>query len=266
MIISVIARKGGVGKTVTASNLAVALAASGRVLAVDADAQGHLAAVLGVDLNADSERRFAHMLLDVTSQGSVNRAADLALRSMPAGPRLALIPGDEITRDAERAIQTRRALLDAVGGFRAAVAAAGYDYTVIDSGPRGALQDWAAAVADVVIVVARCDFLGASAAFDALALVGEIGKLTGRDIPAWVLPTMYNGRERDSRQWLGELSAQVGGDRMLPYIPLRVAVPGSISAGVPVVKYAPDSEAALAYLQAVDVITGRVGEYVEGGK
>ena len=42
--------KGGVGKTTTAANLAPALAMNGgRVLALDADSQGHLALALGVE-------------------------------------------------------------------------------------------------------------------------------------------------------------------------------------------------------------------------
>ncbi len=49
-VISVVSRKGGVGKTTTAANLAAGLALDGlRVLAVDADSQGHLSVALGVD-------------------------------------------------------------------------------------------------------------------------------------------------------------------------------------------------------------------------
>ena len=261
-IISTLARKGGVGKTVTASNLAAALALSGvSVLGVDADPQGHFGAVLGVETNPDpdSPRRFAFLL---SACLATHGAADLALHAVTVGPNLRLVPGDEISREAERLIASRAALLQAVSGFRAAADALGVDYVVIDSGPRGALQDFAAAAADVCVIPARCDYLGASAAFDALALTDTIRGLTGRRLVSWVLPTMYSGRERDSRRSLAGLSAELG-DRLLGPVPMRVKVSESIAAGVPIVRYDPDSDAAIAYLTAVDVITGRRGEYVE---
>src|SRR6478752_9645624 len=48
MRLAVVSSKGGVGKTTTAANIAVALARSGRVLAVDVDPQESLGRAFGV--------------------------------------------------------------------------------------------------------------------------------------------------------------------------------------------------------------------------
>lgn len=242
IVISVAARKGGVGKTTTAANLAAVLADSGaRVLAVDADAQGHLALALGVEYTQYGAG-FPGWLEGET----------LACSIIPAGG-VDLLACDNRALLAEQRIDGA-ALVALAARFRREVAA--YDYVCIDGAPRGALQDWSLAVADQVIVCASCNFLAAVAVHEALSLLPLAAALGCRPVPpAWVLPTMHDPRTRDSRLWLSRLQGEFGG-QVLGAIPWRTAVGDSLAAGVPVVRFAPGSPAALAYVAVARLFEG----------
>jgi len=252
-IVSILARKGGVAKTTTAANLAAGLAARGfHTLAADADAQGHLAVAFGRELGPEAARAFAGYIL--------GRPLDDLILPMHGCPSAgSLLPGGEATRLAEAELTTSAAVLAVAARFRADVGAGGYDCAVIDSGPRGPLQDWAAAAADIVLVPAPCNYLGASAVFDALRLVRVVAGLTGHQPQAWVLPTMYEGHKKDSRFWLNQLRAEVR-VRLLDPIPMRVKVAESLAAGVPLVSLAPNHEAAAAYMAVVEQIEHAITE------
>lgn len=246
-IISLIARKGGAGKTTSAANLAAGLASHSRhTLAVDADAQGHLGVAFGLDVAANAAESFARYVTGQQFDG-------LTVAMHPFPSTGSLLPGGEATRQAETELSTRSDIVIAANRFRYDAAAGGWDCAVIDSGPRGPLQDWAVAAADIVIVAAPCNYLGASAVFDALRLVQLVGGMTGRQPQAWVLPTMYESFKRDSRFWLNQLQQEVSGTLLAP-IPMRVKVSESLAAGVPLVRLAPTHDAAVAYMAVVDLL------------
>ncbi len=121
--IAVSLSKGGVGKTTTAVNLAAGLAMSGKhVLLVDADTQGHVAAMLGVQPQAG----LAELIL--------NECKPIEA-VIEARKQLALVPGGRQLARAQRKITQmesggERVLADALSPLES-----GYDYVILDTPP-----------------------------------------------------------------------------------------------------------------------------------
>ena len=240
-IVSVFSRKGGVGKTTTAANLAAALGMNGgRVLAVDADSQGHLALALGVErvpLFSEWATGGDLLSLDVSGPWAAAEAVGegFGAVALVAGGNESL--GLELDAAAVRHLASR---------LRADAAELGAEWVVIDSPAVGPLQDFAVAASDYAILPAPCHFLGASGAVDARALVQKISA----DVRVLALPTMYERREKDARHWLNVLGLHFSD--LLPAVPHRVAVAESLAVGLPVVLFKPGNPAAVAYMAAAD--------------
>ncbi len=232
-IISIAARKGGVAKTTTAVNLAAALGAQGAgVLLVDADAQGQCADALGVVLPAT-----AGVFADWVRGDSLRALAC----TVADAPGVLLLAGDGQSIGFEQGLSPV-AVRSLAARLRADAEALGVDYVVIDSPPRGLLQDFAILAADLVVVPAAANRLSAQMAAETLALVGGLGT------PAVsVLPVLVNRNTRDGRYWLDQIEQGFAGLLAPQPVPLAVIVPESASAGVPVVAYAPNSTPAVAY-------------------
>lgn len=233
-IIPIAARKGGVAKTTTAVNLAAALGAQGAgVLLVDADAQGQCADALGVVLPAA-----AGVFADWVRGDSLRSLAC----TVAEAPGVLLLAGDGQSIGFEQGLSpvTVRSL---AARLRADAEALGVDYVVIDSPPRGLLQDFAILAADLVVVPAAANRLSAQMAAETLALI------TGLNASAavLVLPVLVNRNTRDGRYWLDQIAGGFAGLLAPQPVPLAVIVPESASAGVPVVAYAPNSAPAVAY-------------------
>jgi len=114
----VTSRKGGVGKTSIAVNLAACLAAGGRrILLLDLDAQGDSSAWLGVD---DTGEALAQALVGRGSLRAAIRATDAGVDLAPGGEALDLVD-DRITADS---------VSDALAEFRT-----GYDQVIVDCPP-----------------------------------------------------------------------------------------------------------------------------------
>lgn len=239
-IISVVARKGGVAKTTTAVNLAVALARSGTaVLVVDADSQGQCADLFGVSLS-DSDLVFADWI-----RGNEIASCALIPPSFASHSAPVLLPGDNQTLGFESKISPigLRTLADRLRRQTAA-----WDYVIIDSPPKGLMQDWAILAADLCVLPAPANALGARMALDAFDLAALVPLKAGRHAPARVvLPVMVQTNTRDGRRWLAAINEQFAGCLAPAVVPLAVVVAESAAAGVPLVAYAPKAPASIAY-------------------
>lgn len=140
-------QKGGTGKTTVAAHLAVGLALQeARVLAVDLDAQGNLARMLGRDAGPAAARWLRGGTLNgdvvLARKGLGLVAADKSLE--PAVVQLLVEHGGRLPRGL---IGDRLAELK------------GLDFVVVDTAPTATqLQAAAMAAADLVVVPAACDY------------------------------------------------------------------------------------------------------------
>ncbi len=199
-IIAFANQKGGVAKTTTTLNLAVAFKEQGlNVLAVDLDPQGNLTMSQG--LNPDEiERSMFDVLVHrlPIEQVIQEREVDVAVSSIDlAGAELAL----------SSMIGRERALEKALVPVRE-----NYNYILIDTPPSlGILTVNALVAADGVIVPVQCEYLslrGLVQLENTLSMIRE--NLNPNVQIEGILPTMYDNRTLHSREAVDILKENFG--------------------------------------------------------
>jgi len=240
-------QKGGVAKTTSTLNLAVAFVEQDlKVLCVDLDPQGNLTMSQG--LNPDSiERSMFDVLVHRLPIEEVieRREIDVAVSSIDlAGAELAL--SSQIGR--ESALQ--KAL---------APARSRYDYILIDTPPSlGLLTINALVASSGVIVPVQCEYLalrGLVQLENTLTMIREnlnpAVKIIG------ILPTMFDGRTLHSREAIEILQENFGDLVFKTRIRKTVRYAEAPVKGLSVLKYEPQGSAAQAYRDlAKEVMNG----------
>ncbi len=232
-------QKGGVAKTTTTLNLAVAFAERGHAtLCVDMDPQSNLTMSQGIDTES-----LELSMYDVLVRGLsireviVSREVDVACATIDlAGAEIAM--STQIGRERGRA----RALVEVVED---------YDFVCVDTPPSlGLLTVNALTAADKVIVPVQCEYLsmrGLAQLQSTLALVREH---LNPDIEIeGILPTLVDSRTVHAQEAL-ELLEETFGDRVFASrIRKTVRFAEAPVQGMSVLKYDPDGRAAYAYRQ-----------------
>ena len=246
-VIALANQKGGVAKTTTTLNLAVAFTEMGlTVLAVDLDPQGNLTMSQGMNPDRVERSMFDVLVHSLPIEDVIHRAeVDVAVSSLDlAGAELAL--SSMIGR--ERALQ--KALLPVRSR---------YDYILIDTPPSlGLLTINALTAADSVIVPVQCEYLslrGLVQLEGTLSMIREnlnpIVEIRG------ILPTMYDGRTLHSREAIDLLRENFGDLVFNTRIKKTVRYAEAPVRGNSVLKYDPSGAAAEAYRElAKEVLNG----------
>ena len=246
-VIALANQKGGVAKTTTTLNLAVAFREQGfDVLVVDLDPQGNLTMSQGMDPDSVEVSMFDVLVRGVPIDEVIRRVeVDVAISSIDlAGAELAL--SGMIGR--ERALQ--KALLPVRGR---------YDFILIDTPPSlGLLTINALTAADSVIVPVQCEYLslrGLVQLENTLAMIREnlnpVVEIRG------ILPTMYDGRTLHSREAIEMLKENFGDVVFETRIKKTVRYAEAPVQGSSVLRYDPKGPAAEAYRQlAKEVLNG----------
>ena len=252
MRLAVCSSKGGVGKTSVAANLAAVLARSGRVLAVDADAQDSLGRAFGV-VAKSREDSLAGLLEspDADPRAVVRSDVVPGLDLLPAHPSLDVVG---VTLAAQGGIVTgvRRVLRPLLDD---------YDHVVIDThGDLGNLTLSAVCAADAVLTVFTSDPGSALGAARVTAFLEQHRRFENTTAQlVGVACSLWDREGKAAREVLGALE---GTD--LPLLPTRIPlsrrVPSATLAKRPVVLSNPTSTVAEAYAALTeDVLTAYRG-------
>src|SRR6266542_583624 len=240
-------QKGGVAKTTSTLNLAVAFAEKGKkVLAIDLDPQGNLTMSQG--LNPDTIERSMYDVLvhklpieQIIHKGEI----DLAVASIDlAGAELALSSMIGRERALEKALQPVRE---------------GYDFVVIDTPPSlGLLTINALVASNGVIVPVQCEYLslrGLVQLENTLSMSRE--NLNPEVEIEGILPTMYDSRTLHAREAVEILQENFGDLVFDTKIRKTVRYAEAPVKGSSVLKYDPGGTAAEAYRElAKEVLNG----------
>jgi chromosome partitioning protein len=246
-VIALANQKGGVAKTTSTLNLAVAFAEEGhKVLAIDLDPQGNLTMSQG--LNPDTIERSMYDVLvhrlpieQVIHKGEI----DLGVASIDlAGAELAL--SSMIGR--ERALEKG---LQPIGSS--------YDYIIIDTPPSlGLLTINALVAASGVIVPVQCEYLslrGLVQLENTLSMIRE--NLNPEVEIEGILATMYDSRTLHSREALEILEENFGDLVFKTRIRKTIRYAEAPVKGSSILKYDPAGPAAEAYRElAKEVLNG----------
>jgi len=193
-------QKGGVAKTTTTLNLAVAFAESGyRVLCIDLDPQGNLTMSQGVDPDKVEKSLYDVLVHDMPiSEVIVEREIDIAVASIDlAGAEIAM--STKIGR--ERSLE--KALTEVAGD---------YDFVCIDTPPSlGLLTINALTAADKVIVPVQCEYLSMRGLVQLQNTLRMIQENLNPDVKIeGILPTMLDARTVHAKEAIEILEENFG--------------------------------------------------------
>lgn len=252
MRLAVCSSKGGVGKTSTAANLAVVLARTGRVLAVDADPQDSLGRAFGVVAKGRADS-LAGLLEDPDADPRSVVRTDVA-------PGLDLLPAHPGLDSVGRLLASQGGI---VTGIRRVLRPllADYDHVVLDThGDLGDLTLSAVCAADAVLTVFTSDPGSALGAARVTAFLEQHRRFENTQAQLLgVACSLWDAGGKAAREVVGALE---GTD--LPLLPTRIPlsrrVPSGTLAKRPVVLSAPNSPVAIAYAGlTADVLTAYEG-------
>jgi chromosome partitioning protein len=252
-IFAIANRKGGVGKTTTAVNVATAMAAAGkRVLVVDLDPQGNASTSMGIDKRGRMASSYELLVGDKTLSETIVWTTIPNFSMVPSSPDLAGAEIELVDRP-DREFALKNALSGEV---------INYDYILIDCPPSLSLVTVNALVAaNAVIVPLQCEFLALEGLTDLIRNINAVKKRfnPGLDLHGVVL-TMYDKRNNLSQMVEDDVRSYFGKKVYETVIPRNVRISEAPSHGKPVLLYDFNSSGAQAYVSLAGEVLKREGE------
>jgi chromosome partitioning protein len=262
-VVAIANQKGGVGKTTTAVNLAVALAQSGqRVLLIDLDPQGN--ATSGLTPEPIRSGTIYDSLVNRTPLSQVTRESRPSLYLAPSSTdlvgaeiELATMEGRERRLKAELSEESKK-----------------YNFVLVDTPPSlGLLTLNALVAADSVLVPMQCEYYALEGLSSLLATIRKVKAVLNPELELMgVVLTMFDPRNRLSHEISLEVNKHFPQRVFQTVIPRNVRISESPSHGLAVIEYDPKSVGAESYRLLALELLERVGSpqtiarpAVEGG-
>ena len=246
-IITLCNQKGGVGKSTTAQNLSVFLAAFGRkVLLVDIDPQANTTSGFGIN-HRKLEKSIYHVLIGkVPADSAIKKTSVLSVDILPSSPALAGAAIELI--DMRQREYKLKEILEQVRRK--------YDFIIIDSPPSlGLLTLNAITAAGKVIIPVQCEYYALEGLADLLRTIQLVNtNLKTRTAIMGALLTMYDRKSRLHRAVEKEIRRKFPGYVFDAVIPRNVSLAEAPSFGKTILQYDPYSHGAKAYRQLAEEI------------
>jgi chromosome partitioning protein len=239
-------QKGGVAKTTTTLNLAVAFAETGhRVLAIDLDPQGNLTMSQGIDPDSVEKSMYDVLVNHISIREVIRkREVDVACASIDlAGAEIAMSAQIGRERSLEKAL---RPILE------------DYDFICIDTPPSlGLLTINALTAARKVIVPVQCEYLSMRGLVQLQNTLSMIREELNPDVDIeGILPTLVDSRTVHAKEAIEILEENFGDRVFATRIRKTIRFAEAPVKGTSVLKYDPDGVAAKSYRELAKEVLG----------
>ena len=250
-VLGIANQKGGVGKTTSAVNLAVALALHGnRVMVIDLDPQGNASTGLGVEHGAGTPSIYEALVEGMPLAQVVHPVEGIP--NLVCAPATIDLAGAEVELVSVVAREAR--LQRALAGYPHEI-----DYVLIDCPPSlGLLTVNALVAAEEVLIPIQCEYYALEGLGQLLRNIELVKVHLNPNLSvSTILLTMYDKRTKLADQVEQEVRSHFGNTVLKAVVPRSVRVSEAPGYGQSVMTYDPGSRGATSYFAAAEEIAMR---------